>query len=115
LALRIPADKTWNRNDLYLSTLVVRPGATSRSVTPKLAVWLLHLRLGGENRRLDLALESPAQMRPNQPSTARVTARVKHGEMPKQINVLVSAVDSGVWNITDYATPSPWRAVSYTH
>ncbi len=28
--------------------------------------------------------------------------------MPKQINVLVSAVDSGV-NITDYATPGPWR------
>ncbi len=30
--------------------------------------------------------------------------------MPKQINVLVSAVDSGVLNITDYATPDPWQA-----
>lgn len=25
--------------------------------------------------------------------------------MPKQVNVLVSAVDSGVLNITDYVTP----------
>ncbi|WP_368492377.1 hypothetical protein, partial [Salmonella enterica] len=48
-------------------------------------------------------------MRPNQPLTVRVKASVKHGEMPKQINVLVSAVDSGVLNITDYATPDPWQ------
>ncbi|EGB2359262.1 alpha-2-macroglobulin family protein [Salmonella enterica] len=110
LELTIPVDKTWNRHDLYLSTLVVRPGDKSRSATPKRAVGLLHLPLGDENRRLDLALESPAKMRPNQPLTVRVKASVKHGEMPKQINVLVSAVDSGVLNITDYATPDPWQA-----
>ncbi|EGG5758497.1 alpha-2-macroglobulin family protein [Salmonella enterica] len=110
LELTIPVDKTWNRHDLYLSTLVVRPGDKSRSATPKRAVGLLHLPLGDDNRRLELALESPAKMRPNQPLTVRVKASVKHGEMPKQINVLVSAVDSGVLNITDYATPDPWQA-----
>ncbi|VDZ77475.1 lipoprotein [Salmonella bongori] len=47
--------KTWNRHDLYLSALVVRPGDKSRSATPKRAVGLLHLPLGDENRRLDLA------------------------------------------------------------
>lgn len=31
LDLTIPVDKTWNRHDLYLSTLVVRPGDKSRS------------------------------------------------------------------------------------
>ncbi len=35
--------------------------------TPKRAVGVLHLPLGDENRRLDLALETPAKMRPNQP------------------------------------------------
>ncbi|EAU1105053.1 alpha-2-macroglobulin family protein [Salmonella enterica] len=55
LELTIPVDKTWNRHDLYLSTLVVRPGDKSRSATPKRAVGLLHLPLGDENRRLDLA------------------------------------------------------------
>lgn len=29
LDLTIPVDKTWNRHDLYLSTLVVRPGDKS--------------------------------------------------------------------------------------
>lgn len=110
LDLSIPVDKSWNRHDLYLSTLVVRPGDKSRSATPKRAVGLLHLPLGDENRRLDLALESPAKMRPNQPLTVKIKASSKNGETPKQVNVLVSAVDSGVLNITDYVTPDPWQA-----
>ena len=44
--LSIPVDKARNRHDLYLSTLVVRPGDKSRSATPKRAVGLLHLPLG---------------------------------------------------------------------
>lgn len=110
LDLSVPVDKSWNRHDLYLSTLVVRPGDKSRSATPKRAVGLLHLPLGDENRRLDLALESPAKMRPNQPLTVKIKASSKNGETPKQVNVLVSAVDSGVLNITDYVTPDPWQA-----
>ena len=110
LDLSIPVDKSWNRHDLYLSTLVVRPGDKSRSATPKRAVGLLHLPLGDENRRLDLVLEAPAKMRPNQPLTVKIKASSKNGETPKQVNVLVSAVDSGVLNITDYVTPDPWQA-----
>lgn len=110
LDLTIPVDKSWNRHDLYLSTLVVRPGDKSRSATPKRAVGLLHLPTGDENRRLDLTLESPAKMRPNQPLTVKIKASSKNGVTPKQVNVLVSAVDSGVLNITDYVTPDPWQA-----
>lgn len=110
LDLTIPVDKNWNRHDLYLSTLVVRPGDKSRSATPKRAIGVLHLPLGDENRRLDLVLETPAKMRPNQPLTVKIKASNKKGETPKQVNVLVSAVDSGVLNITDYVTPDPWQA-----
>lgn len=92
--LSIPVDKAWNRHDLYLSALVIRPGINPPA-TPKRAVGLLHLPLGDENRRLNLALEAPAKMRPNQPLTVKVKASVKEGEMPKQVNVLLSAVDSG--------------------
>ncbi|WP_211843250.1 alpha-2-macroglobulin family protein [Raoultella ornithinolytica] len=110
MALSIPVDKTWNRHDLYLSTLVIRPGDKSRSATPKRAVGLLHLPLGDENRRLTLALDAPEKIRPNQPLTVKIKASVAQGEVPKQVNVLLSAVDSGVLNITDYATPDPWKA-----
>ncbi|WP_275452622.1 alpha-2-macroglobulin family protein, partial [Cronobacter sakazakii] len=109
LDLDIPVDKAWKRHDLYLSTLVVRPGDKSRSATQKRAVGLLHLPMGDENRRLNLSLETPAKMRPDSTLSVKVKASVKNGELPKQINVLVSAVDSGVLNITDYVTPDPWR------
>ena len=109
LDLTIPVDKSWNRHDLYLSTLVVRPGDKSRSATPKRAVGVLHLPLGDENRRLNIALDAPAKMRPNQPLTVKVKVDRKEGAAPKQVNVLLSAVDSGVLNITDYTTPDPWQ------
>lgn len=59
LDLAIPVDKAWKRHDLYLSTLVVRPGDKSKSATPKRAVGLLHLPMGDENRRLNIALDNP--------------------------------------------------------
>lgn len=108
--LTIPVDKSWQRHDLYLSTLVVRPGDKSRAATPKRAVGILHLPLGDEGRRLDITLDSPAKMRPNQNLTVKVKAVAKNGEMPKKIQVLLSAVDSGVLSITDYKTPDPWEA-----
>ncbi|STW79908.1 alpha-2-macroglobulin domain-containing protein [Klebsiella michiganensis] len=51
---------------------------------------LLHLPLGDENRRLNLTLEAPDKMRPNQPLKVNVKASVKEGETPKQVNVLLS-------------------------
>ncbi len=110
LDIAIPVDKSWQRHDLYLSTLVVRPGDKNRAATPKRAVGILHLPLADEERRLDIKLDGPAKMRPNQNLTLKVKASVKNGETPKQINVLLSAVDSGVLNITDYKTPDPWQA-----
>ncbi|WAH51895.1 alpha-2-macroglobulin family protein [Pseudescherichia vulneris] len=110
LDLAIPVDKAWQRHDLYLSTLVVRPGDKSRAATPKRAVGLLHLPLGDESRRLAVTLDGPQKMRPDQPLTVKVKASVSAGEMPKKVNVLLSAVDSGVLNITDYVTPDPWKS-----
>ncbi len=110
LDIAIPVDKSWRRHDLYLSALVVRPGDKSRAATPKRAVGVLHLPLGDEERRLAITLEGPAKMRPNQNLTIKVKASAKNGEIPKQIGVLLSAVDSGVLNITDYKTPDPWEA-----
>jgi len=107
--LSIPVDQKWQRHDLYITTLVVRPGDKSKSATPKRAVGILHLPMGDESRRLDVPLNAPQKMRPNQPLTVKVKAAVKNGATPKQINVLLSAVDSGVLNITDYVTPDPWQ------
>lgn len=106
----VPIDKAWHRHDLYFSALVIRPGDKAQGITPKRAVGILHLPMQDEARRLNLTLSSPQKIRPNQNLTVKVKASSAGGDLPKQINVLLSAVDSGVLSITDYKTPDPWAA-----
>src|SRR5699024_11978862 len=75
LDLTIPVDKTWNRHDLYLSTLVVRPGDKSRSATPKRAVGALHLPLGGENNRHCMVFITPTKKRRHKSVTTQFNIR----------------------------------------
>lgn len=106
----VPIDKAWRRHDLYFSALVIRPGDKAQGVTPKRAVGILHLPMQDTARRLDLTLTAPQKIRPNQNLTVKVKASSAGGELPKQVKVLVSAVDSGVLSITDYKTPDPYVA-----
>lgn len=107
----IPIDKAWARHDLYVSALVIRPGERKSNATPKRAVGLLHLPLERSPRKLQLTLQAPQQMRPNQPLKVRVQARNADGSAAKQVRVLVAAVDAGILNITDYSTPDPFAAL----
>ena len=108
--LDVPINERWKRHDLYLSAIVVRDGDKANGTTPKRAVGLLHLPMATAARRLSLALDAPDKMRPEQTVKVRVKASREGGELPQQVQVLLSAVDSGVLNITDYSTPNPWEA-----
>ncbi|ALV91389.1 MULTISPECIES: alpha-2-macroglobulin family protein [Pantoea] len=106
----VPVSESWQRHDLYLSVIVVRHGDKASGTTPKRAVGLLHLPMATEARRLNLVLDAPDKIRPEQTIKVKVKASREGGELPKQVQVLLSAVDSGVLNITDYKTPNPWQA-----
>ncbi|MDP2246166.1 alpha-2-macroglobulin [Pseudomonas sp.] len=106
----IPIAKDWARHDLYVSALVIRPGERKSNATPKRAVGLLHLPLQRAPRKLALTLTAAEKLRPNQPLTVKVQARNADGSIPKQAQVLVAAVDVGILNITDYATPDPFAS-----
>ncbi len=108
--INVPVSAEWKRHDLYLSAIVVRDGDKANGTTPKRAVGLLHLPMATAARRLTLALEAPDRIRPEQTVQVKVKARREGGALPQQVNVLLSAVDSGVLNITDYVTPDPWKA-----
>ncbi|MGV3345018.1 alpha-2-macroglobulin [Enterobacteriaceae bacterium LUAb1] len=108
--LDVPLDSRWNRHDLYLSAIVVREGEKVSGATPKRAVGLLHLPMTTAARRLELTLEAPAKVRPEQTVKIKVKASRTGAPLPEKINVLLSAVDSGVLSITDYVTPDPWNA-----
>ena len=110
LSLAIPIDKRWKRHDLYISTVVVRPGDKSANATLKRAVGILHLPLADEDNRLQLTLTSPDKIQPDHDLNVKIKATATDGKLPEKVNVLLSAVDVGVLNITDYKTPSPWDA-----
>ena len=107
-AFDIPLDKKWARHDLYVSALVIRPGERKANVTPKRAVGVLHLPLDRSQRKLALSITAPEKMRPKQPLKLKVLAKNADGSVPKEVHVLVSAVDVGILNITSYATPDPF-------
>lgn len=108
-AYSLKLDPKWARHDLYLSALVVRPGERKANVTPKRAVGLLHLPLDRSSRKLDIALQAPDKMRPRQPLKVKVQGPA--GGTSGPVHVLVAAVDVGILNITQYATPDPYAAM----
>ncbi|MEQ7919829.1 alpha-2-macroglobulin [Xanthomonas sp. WHRI 1810A] len=110
-AFDIPLDKQWARHDLYVSALVIRPGERKANVTPKRAVGVLHLPLDRSQRKLALSVTAPEKMRPKQPLTLKVNAKNADGSVPKNVHVLVAAVDVGILNITEYKTPDPFAGL----
>ncbi|CDG20754.1 Uncharacterized lipoprotein yfhM [Xenorhabdus poinarii G6] len=111
LDVALPINQAWARHDLYLTAVVVRPGDKSRQATPKRAIGVLHIPLLDKARKLNLALNAPDKMRPNQDLTVKIKVTPQQGQqLPQQVNVLLSAVDSGVLSITDFKTPDPYDA-----
>ncbi|MDX1724950.1 MAG: alpha-2-macroglobulin [Pseudomonas sp.] len=107
----IPIARDWARHDLYVSALVIRPGERKSNATPKRAVGLLHLPLQRAPRQLALSLHAAEKIRPNQPLKIKVQARNADGSVAENVQVLVAAVDVGILNITDYATPDPFASL----
>ena len=107
----VQLDEKWARHDLYISALVIRPGERKANATPKRAVGVLHLPLDRAERKLALTLQAPQKMRPKQPLTVKFKAANADGSVPKQVHVLLSAVDVGILNITDFKTPDPFASL----
>lgn len=107
----IPIANDWLRHDLYISALVVRPGERQAHITPKRAVGLLHLPLQRSDRQLALSVQAPERMRPGQPLTVKLKAQAADGQPAAQpVQVLLSAVDVGILNITHFTAPDPFAA-----
>ncbi|HYG46263.1 MAG TPA: MG2 domain-containing protein [Bordetella sp.] len=100
----IPLDPSWKRHDLYVSAVVFRPGSAGDRVTPARALGLAFLPVGSAERKLGVTLEAPGKVEPEQRTTVRVKV---DGAQGRQATVTLSAVDVGILNINQYATPDP--------
>lgn len=111
LDVKVPISD-WKRHDIYLSSVIVRPSQKASVQTIKRAVGLLYLPVGIENRELNLSIEAPDKIQPEEIVKIKVkvdNAKLK-GKEDREITVLMSAVDSGVLNITNFVTPDPFTA-----
>ena len=107
-AFEIDIDPAWQRHDLYVSALVVRPGESRTAHLPKRAVGLTALPLDRTDRRLDVTITAPEKTEPNQKIKVPVTLMTADGKAPANAWVTLAAVDVGVLNLTGFKTPSPF-------
>lgn len=104
-SVTIPVDNTWNRSDMYISTVVFRPGSQGDRVTPARAVGMVWLPMARETRKLKVSVTAPEQVEPEKRMVAKVKVDNAAG---KKVMLTLSAVDVGILNITSFATPDPF-------
>ncbi|RIQ19079.1 alpha-2-macroglobulin family protein [Bordetella avium] len=102
--VEIPVDAAWKRHDLYVSATVFRPGSEGDRITPARALGLAYLPIASADRKLAVSLNAPAKVEPEKPITVRVKV---DGAGAGKAYVTLSAVDVGILNINQYATPDP--------
>ncbi|MDQ5917451.1 MAG: alpha-2-macroglobulin, partial [Pseudomonadota bacterium] len=108
----IPIAAEWKRHDLYVTAMVLRPGSAGEKggagVTPARALGLAYLPLERGNRKLNVAMDAPKKMAPDQPLKVKIkvpdAANAKAGQSAM---VTLSAVDVGILNITSFKSPDP--------
>jgi len=107
MSIDIPVDKDWNRHDLYISTILFRPGDAKEKITPNRAVGLIHFPLDRSDRHLSVNIEVPDNViRPEKTLTTPVS--ISGMDPNTETYVTLAAVDVGVLNITDFKTPNPY-------
>lgn len=101
----IPIEEDWKRHDLYVSAVVFRPGNKGDEVTPARALGIIYLPLDRADRKLDVAIEVPAKVKPE--TNVNIKVKVSNAKGEKAL-VTLSAVDVGILSITQFATPNPF-------
>ncbi|MBN8726163.1 MAG: alpha-2-macroglobulin family protein [Xanthomonadales bacterium] len=101
-SFEIPVTEDWERHDVYVTALVFRGGSAVEKVTPARAVGEAFVPMDRSARKVEVALEAPAQMKPENPLPVRIRAPALAG---KSAYVTISAVDVGILNITRFPRP----------
>ena len=98
----IPVTKDWERHDVYVTALVFRGGSAADKITPARAVGEAWVQMDRSDRKIDVAIDAPKQMKPETDLPVSIKAPALAG---KKAYVTVSAVDVGILNITRFARP----------
>ncbi len=105
--VEIPIAAEWNRHDIHVSAVVLRPASRKEEITPNRAFGLVHLPLDRSERKLQLQLSAPEKMQPETDLQTEITVLDAGGAPFANGYVTLAAVDVGVLNISDFKTPDP--------
>lgn len=105
MTVDIPVSEAWNRHDLYITVTSFRPASSQQKIAPNRALGVIFLPLDRSERKLDLSIEAPEKVLPEQ--SVRVTVNAA-GLKGATAIVTLAAVDAGVLSITDFKTPDPF-------
>ncbi|HRQ63342.1 MAG TPA: alpha-2-macroglobulin, partial [Xanthomonadaceae bacterium] len=100
--LKLKVTPEWERHDVYISVLTLRPGERGSRITPTRAVGMVHVPMDRSERRVEAHIEAPPSSRPGDRVGIDIHVPALAG---KQARVALSAVDLGVINITRYPLP----------
>ncbi|MCI5221832.1 MAG: hypothetical protein D3924_03960 [Candidatus Electrothrix sp. AR4] len=101
--LEIPVTSDWGAG-VYALVTVYRPGHEQKKGADR-AVGLVWLNVDPEEQRLEVAINSPDQIRPRQ--TLQVPVAVKGAERGQTVRLTLAAVDDGVLQLTGFVAPDP--------
>ena len=91
----------------YVTATLFRPMDRKAGRMPARALGVKWLKVDPGTRKLDVALDLPARMRPRR--TLSVPVRINGLKPGTQAYVAVAAVDVGILNLTGYEAPAPGR------
>ncbi|PWR20502.1 alpha-2-macroglobulin family protein [Zavarzinia compransoris] len=103
-AVEIPVAESWGPGAYVLAT-AFRPGDQDAARGPGRAIGLAWLGVDPASRRLQVAFAGPDTVEPRRKVTIPVEVTGIAGGAPTYVTV--AAVDEGILQLTDYATPDP--------
>ena len=107
--LNIPIGADWDRHDIYITAVVLRPGSRTARMTPQRAMGIAHLPLDRRPRQLQVSLAAPPQVDPQHGVTVKVNVAgltpPANAPAASPAFVTLAAVDTGALTMTDFRTP----------
>lgn len=101
-------DKDWVQEGLYASVMLLQPGDDDDHTLPKRMLGIEPILIDHPEQSLNIAFpDLPPSVRPEQTVHIPVKVTNAQGSAPKEAFVTLSAVDVGILNITDFASPDP--------
>jgi hypothetical protein len=100
--IELPVERDYAPN-VYISATLIRPASEIQKGMAARAYGMIPLKVIAEDRRLDVSITCPDEIRPNTDLTIDVSTTGSDRTL-----LTVAAVDVGILQLTDFSTPDPF-------